>query len=200
MNLEFLIFTSDLNIRYSDPGISSDLCTYTLLYLSNVSHMLLIYLTVLNYEFHSSQWCFSVGLDILRKCCKCTLQPSIMFHILRMFCFLPQTQEFLSVFFTDTSQHLTVCLAQSTYLKSNCWKVSDVLKTRRIISNAGNVWIALDQEGHDLEQEKRKVKACSPDLLGAKPAADLGVGVTRMLILKLEVTSSGNDHISFLCS
>lgn len=57
-----------MNIGYPGPAISSYLCTHALLYLSNTPRLLLLYLSMLQYEFHPSQLFSSTAeLNILNN-------------------------------------------------------------------------------------------------------------------------------------
>lgn len=78
-------YFSVTNVRYSGPVISSYLCTYILLYLSNTPQLLLLSLSVLKYKFHPSQlFCSIAELNILNNMAEAhySLRMCHMFYLL----------------------------------------------------------------------------------------------------------------------
>ena len=117
------------------------------------------------------------------------------------------TQEISSVFFTDVSQNLDVCLTQSEHflsikkLSENEWN----LENHGIKPN--NVWIALGQGGdrwlgtgkeEESESQIRQPLSCR---MPANPSpACLSRAEESTHSETVKITSSGNGHISSLSS
>ena len=111
------------------------------------------------------------------------------------------------VFFTDVSQHLDVCLTQSEHFLSikNCPKMNEILKTMGIKPN--NLWIALGRGGgrwlRTGKEEESESQILQPPScrMPANPSPACLCGSEESAHSEtVEITSSGNGHISSLSS